>query len=220
MSKIHRIRSLTYLLIDRQRYDELMQADSSPADVPRGMIGSVCLKSPERTTLTPPITELDLRMSLSMRSTASNELLWDIAHSSHIIREVCRRTGAFSDSLLIEQVGSSALCKPRGKEKLECAVQPPASKVAAIPEDTNANATRPVALTFTCSRFVRYFFLCHHMIFLDPVQEDHTAFSSADFSDFVVCKMLLVVECWNSSENFLSKNRSVIVCLPGENSSG
>ena len=46
-----------------------MQADSSPAGVPRGMIGSVCLKSPERTTLTPPITELDLRMSLSMRST-------------------------------------------------------------------------------------------------------------------------------------------------------
>ena len=68
---------------------------------------------------------------------------------------------------------------------------------------------------------MRYVLLCHHMLFFDPVQEDHTAFSSADgFSDFVARKMLLVVECWNSLNNFLSKSRLVIVCLPGENASG
>ena len=83
--------------------------------------------------------------------------------------------------------------------------------VVAIPEDTNANATRPVDSTFANSMFVRCVFL---------VKEDHTAFSADIFTNFVVRKMLLVVERWNLLGNVLSKSGMVIVCLTGENPTG
>ena len=51
-----------------------------------------------------------------------------------------------------------------------------------------------------------------------PVQEDHTAFSLADaFSDFVVHNTLVIVDCWNLLNKFLSKSGMVIVYLPREN---
>ena len=99
----------------------------------------------------------------------------------------------------MEHVGCSAWCKSRGKEKVECAADLLlARKVVTIPVDATVNVTRSVDLTFANSRFVRYVF---------PVQEDHIAFSSADtFSDFVVRNTLLVVDCWNLLDNFLSKS--------------
>ena len=49
----------------------------------------------------------------------------------------------------------------------------------------------PLDLTVThSSRFVRYAFLCDHVIFLDAVQEDHTAFSSALVREFIEKKQI------------------------------
>ncbi|PIA42002.1 hypothetical protein AQUCO_02100088v1 [Aquilegia coerulea] len=71
------------------------------------MTGRVCLKSPPRTTVTPPNGSLISRISLSVRSTASTQNLCCIGTSSHIISFALLNNSAWIVCFVTEQTESS-----------------------------------------------------------------------------------------------------------------
>jgi len=73
-------------------------------------------------------------------SKAPSNFVCAIVHSSQVISLHCYNTLPIPDHLEILQAGFSVECKFRGNFKAESAVLLPGSKVAAIPDDTIANA--------------------------------------------------------------------------------
>ncbi|GFY24706.1 uncharacterized protein TNCV_1017521 [Trichonephila clavipes] len=80
-------------------------------------------------------------MSCRQRSSASMARFCDIVHSSHTISLHCCNRAPRALLLLMLHVGVSSLARLRGNLKTECAVRPPLSNAAAIPEEATANAT-------------------------------------------------------------------------------
>ena len=61
--------------ISFHKYDDLIHALISSLYVPLGITGKVYLKSPESSTVTPPIILVLLRISFNVLSTASTHFL-------------------------------------------------------------------------------------------------------------------------------------------------
>ncbi|GFU93606.1 hypothetical protein TNCV_3401781 [Trichonephila clavipes] len=80
-------------------------------------------------------------MSCRQRSSASMARLCDIVHSSHTISLHCCNIAPRALFLLMLHVGVSSLARLKGNLKTECAIRPPLSYVAVIPQEATANAT-------------------------------------------------------------------------------
>jgi len=72
-----------------QGKDYLRYAFNLSALVALRMTSKVCLKSPARSTMIPPIMDLVLCRSWSVASRASSNFLWAIVHSFQMMFEVC-----------------------------------------------------------------------------------------------------------------------------------
>lgn len=72
---------------------------------------------------------------------ASSDLLWVIVHSSQTINLHTCGILAIALFLAMLQIGVSLICMFNGNFKAECAVRPPSTRVAAIPDEANARAT-------------------------------------------------------------------------------
>ena len=117
------------------------------------MTGSVWRKSPPKTTVMPPNGTFPLNRSLKFRSTASAAYLCCIGTSSHIISLVSSRTLCISEFHLILAKDVSVNVSG-GIPRRECAVWPPSSSSAAIPEEATHKATFPLAQTAAAIVFV------------------------------------------------------------------
>ena len=140
------LKLVTYL----QSPDDFKHALSSSAIVPFGITGSVWRKSPASSTKTPPMRFPLPRRSWSVRSKASNACLCAMVHSSQTISSHSCKTLASPVPLLMLQSGASQCVKFRGSFSVECAVRPPWSSVAAIPEEATA-----IAILDRCRIFAR-----------------------------------------------------------------
>ena len=124
--------------------------------VPFGMIGKICRKSPPKQTTTPPNRQSSWRMSRKVQSTASNTCRCCITASSQNTKTVSRISVASAFCAGILQVESTWISI--GILKCECAVIPPSSNVAAIPDDATARAMWPSDRTFANVKLMRNVF--------------------------------------------------------------
>ena len=134
-----KVRSVVFF----QRLDVLMHARSWSAFVPFWTTGRHCRKSPDKTTVFPPIVFVFLQTSWNNMSTASNELRWLIVTSSQMTIFARLITVAISESRVMLLVPTSVAWMFSGSLNNEWAVLAPSSMVAAIPEDALAKATSP-----------------------------------------------------------------------------
>ncbi|CAN1256884.1 hypothetical protein LINPERPRIM_LOCUS9447 [Linum perenne] len=95
-------------------------------------------------------------MSQSVRSTASKDSRCTIGASSQTIREADFINLARDVPFLIVHV--EVLSTSRGILKRECAVTPPGSSVAAIPDEATTNAIFPSLRTLDNKQLYKYVF--------------------------------------------------------------
>ena len=105
-----------------------------------GMTGRICRKSRQRSTGMPPKTKSVSVISRKLLSTASNDFLLDIEHSSQIINRHWRRVSLIWVFLWRLQISVPPTSRFNGILKVACAVRPPGKRVA-IPDEAQARAT-------------------------------------------------------------------------------
>lgn len=137
-----------------QSGEALRQTLSSSAPVPFGIAGSVCQKSPAKTTVAPPMWALLFLTSLSVGSTVSRAPRCYIVHSLHTINHISCKTLTVANIFEMLQTGDSVLTKFRRSLKAEWAALPPVRRVAAIPDDATARAMYVLCRTLASRKLI------------------------------------------------------------------
>ena len=128
--------------ISFQRYDRVMVASRICLDDALRMTGSVCLKSPPISSVTPPKGLSLFLKSQKVRSNASMAYQCCGTISSHRMHFTTRIKSAHKLFLAIQQTDTDDRSS-MGILNIECAVRPPGSKRAAILDDAVQRTIMP-----------------------------------------------------------------------------
>lgn len=120
---------------------------------PLTMTGSICLKSPDRTTTLPPkgVSGVDM-MSLNVVSKSCRRCLCAIGASSHMMSLECLiNLARISCTEMVDVLECGSMCS--GNLNVECAVVPPVRSWAAMPEVATGRTTFPCPCTASIKAF-------------------------------------------------------------------